>query len=327
MATSGNTSFNLTAANIIQEALELLGIVSPTEVTDGADYASCLRSLNMMVKSWQQKGIFVTHEAEATIFITPGQMKYILGGSNPSRTAQEPVIEILTSDDYAATDTAIEVTSTTGMTALDVIGIMCDDGTIHWTTIASVDDATNLTLTVALPSGSSSGSYVFSYTDVMGRPLEIEHVAIRRTGGTDLTLSSGLQDQKIHMINRDKYLNTYNKGQAGTPVYFHFNQQNTYSELFVWPTGSREDERFKITYKRVIEDFTNSADTADLPQNWTACLAYNLAAYVAPKYGKEQKAAAAIAPIASQLLKDAMADVQDKSSFKILPRVFDNNGR
>jgi hypothetical protein len=60
--------------------------------------------------------------------------------------------------------TSITVTSTTNMTALDPIGIRLDNGTVHWTTIQTVTDATHLALTAAIPSGRSAPSGGAVYT-------------------------------------------------------------------------------------------------------------------------------------------------------------------
>lgn len=321
MSTSGDTTFNLTTSGIITEALELLGVIRPGQSVESEDYTSCLRSLNMMVKSWQQNGMFVTHETEATIFITPGQQKYVLGGTDPDRTGAEPVIETKTSADYTTSTTTIDVTSTTGMTALDNIGVVLDDNTVHWTTIASITDSNTLVLTVGLTGAASSGNMVYTYTNEMGRPLEISSIHLRNSGGTDSSLTDELSDRKVNELNKFNYKNIYNKGQQGTVIQFYQNKQNTSTTLYVWPTGNLVSERLKIVYKRIIEDFDNSTDVADLPANWTACLAYNLAAYVAPKYGKEQKAAQAIAPLATSLLQSAMADLTEKANFLITPRL------
>lgn len=320
MPTSGTSTYNLTTTEIIREALELLGVVGLGQSIDAEDYDTCLRTLNMMVKSWQNDGIFMTHEAEATVFLVPKQIKYQLGGTSPSRTGAEPVIETKLTADKVETDTSIDVTSTTGMTALDVIGVMLNNNTMHWTTIASITDSNTLVLTAALPSDVDSGNMVFTYTAAMGRPLEILSAHIRTAGGTDDELSIQQQDRKLNELNKLRYKNMPNKGSKGIAVSFFQDKLNNHINLYVWPTGSLISERLKIVYHRVIEDFTDPADIADLPQSWMSALAQNLAAQVAPKYGKEEKAAAAIAPMASNSLKSAMESNRGKAKFKIVPK-------
>jgi hypothetical protein len=320
MSSSGTTTYNLTTSEIIREALELLGVVGLGQSIDAEDYDTCLRTLNMMVKSWQNEDIFMTHEAEATVFLVPGTIKYQLGGTNPARVGADPVIETSVSTSAVATDTTLVVGSTTGMTALDKIGVVVNDGTTHWTTIASVTNATTLELTDALIEDTDASNMVFSYTNQVGRPLKVISAHYRNSGGTDSELSIQQQDRKLNELNKLRYNNMPNKGTLGQPVSYFQDQQSNYLNLYVWPTASLASDRLKIVYHRVIEDFNNPADTADLPQSWMSAIAQSLAAQVAPKYGKEEKAASAIAPMAATSLRQAMESGKHKAKFKIVPK-------
>lgn len=320
MPTSGTTSYNLTTSEIIQEALELLGVVGLGQSVEAEDYSTCLRSLNMMVKAWQNDDIFMSNEAEATLFLVPKQIRYQLGGSGADRAGADFVTETSVGVSAVATATTLHVGSTAGMTALDNIGVVLNDGTVHWTTIASITDSDTLVLTAALPEDSDASNMVFSYTTAMGRPLKIISAHLRIAGGTDEELSIQQNDRRIHEINRLRYNNLPNKGNQGYPVNYFQDKQNNYTLLYVWPTGTLASDRLKIVYERVIEDFTDPADVADLPQSWMSAIAYSLAAYVAPKYGKEDKAATAIAPLASSLLRSAMESNHGKAKFKIVPK-------
>lgn len=59
-----------------------------------------------------------------------------------------------------ATDLTVTVTTVTGITSGDVIGIQLDSGAAHWTIVNGAPVGNIVTLTVALPSGSASGSRV-----------------------------------------------------------------------------------------------------------------------------------------------------------------------
>ena len=52
MATSGTYTYSATAAQAIQEALEILGVLESGRTPTTADQTSCLTTLNMMVKQW-----------------------------------------------------------------------------------------------------------------------------------------------------------------------------------------------------------------------------------------------------------------------------------
>lgn len=59
-----------------------------------------------------------------------------------------------------ATDITITVTSAAGMATGDLIGVLLDDGTTHWTTINGAPVANVITLTVAMPSAAAIGNNV-----------------------------------------------------------------------------------------------------------------------------------------------------------------------
>jgi len=58
------------------------------------------------------------------------------------------------------TETTMLVDSTTGMAAGDRVGIELDSDAVHWTTIASITDATTFVLTTGLPSAAGDDNKV-----------------------------------------------------------------------------------------------------------------------------------------------------------------------
>jgi len=62
-----------------------------------------------------------------------------------------------------ATDTTMEIDATAGMTAGDIVGVVQDDGTTHWTTVASITDGDTLELTVGLTDDAAIDNDVYTY--------------------------------------------------------------------------------------------------------------------------------------------------------------------
>lgn len=60
----------------------------------------------------------------------------------------------------ASSASILTVASSTGMAVGDVVGVLLPDGTTHWTTIATVNNSTQVTLTVAIPAAAPIGSEV-----------------------------------------------------------------------------------------------------------------------------------------------------------------------
>lgn len=88
MATSGSTNFSLTRNDIIQEALELIGVVAAEESPAAADVATADRSLNMMVKGWMAKGINLWRQTEGSLAATAGQASFTMGTGGDYTTAR-----------------------------------------------------------------------------------------------------------------------------------------------------------------------------------------------------------------------------------------------
>ncbi len=308
------TTFNLTCQEIITDALELLTVIGPGMSVNGEDYVSCLRSLNMMIKSWQAPpyGFHLWKVGKGSIFLTPGQKSYQIGGSSTDRVVDDAVVTTLTLDEDSG-DTALTVDDTTGMTVADVIGIVQDDGTVKWTTIATIPTSTTLTINSALTDDAASGNNVYTYTSLATRPLEISEVRLTRPDDNDV---------RMYPLSKDVYYNMSNKSSTGSPIQYYTEPYKTYTQMYVYGTGSSRSEYIQFNYKKILEDMTATTDLSDFPAETGAALAYNLALFVAPKFDKEDKVTVGIAGKAKELF-DAMRDNdQEMVSLKIGPNLW-----
>lgn len=274
MSTSGSSNYSLTRNEIIAHALYKLGVYRPGSTVATADYNFCSTELNIMIKSWEAQGIHIWTTEEGALFITEGQNKYTLSSSTTDKIGKNPVITTLTDD---ASSTAITVDSTIGMTAADNLGIALDDGTIHWTTIVSVDSTTTLTLTAGPASTGSSGNSVFTYTSAVGRPLYIKSARL---------LQSGNVERPIKVAGTDEFMNMPNKATQGIINMIHYSPKTSTGLMYVWMTPSDVNECIRFTYVRTLEDFDTSTDEPDLPQEAFSALTSNLAVRVSGAYGK-----------------------------------------
>lgn len=195
MATSGSSNFSLTRNDIIQEALELLGILATEETPAAADVVTADRSLNMMIKGWMAKGINLWRQTEGSLTATAGQASFTMG----------------TGGDYAT-----------------------------------------------------------------ARPLRI----------SSARLSVGGIETPLMEMSRQEYFDLPLKTSAGRPSGYYYDPQLSLGKIYLWPVvASGVTATLKFTYQRTIEDFDAAANTPDFPQEWFECLAYNLAARLAPKFG------------------------------------------
>lgn len=308
MATSGNFSLSSTRNQIIRQAGLLcqaggFGAGMTPDATSVQDFAF---NLNAMIKSWQARGIHVWTVSEFTLFPQPGQVQYKLGTGTTDHATLTWHSTTLSADE-ASGQTVLSITSNDDMVNGDKIGIVLDDGTLHWTTIVS-STSTTVTITAALTDSASEGNYVFFYTTDLVRPLKIPDA--RRydiAGDTDTPL--------IPYSRRD-YNALPQKNLAGTINGFWYDRQLANGYLYLWQVPEATTTLFKGTCHRPIETFEAAGDNPDLPEEWIKCLYYNLAEIMAPQYDVPAQKYSIIERKAAQFLDElAGYDREDESYF------------
>lgn len=273
MATSGSTDFSVTRDNIIADALSKIGVLAAGETVTSTDTAFCARALNMMIKAWSTRGLQLWAQKQATLFLAKNTHSYSLGptGTNATHSYTRTTI----SADEAAGQTIISVTSETGMIVADKIGIVLDDGSLHWSTISSL---ATLTIANALPSAAASGNSVYFYTTKMHRPLRIVYAYLH-----DVLTNA---DWPLTILKeRGDYFGIYDKTLDSQPSRIYYDPQLTNGVLYTDYEQTDVNEVLNFIYQRPYEDFDAAADNPDFPQEWFESLVYGLAIRVAPDYG------------------------------------------
>lgn len=272
------TTYTRTAAQVIKSALFELKVISLTETVDSNLEAECLVRLNAMIKQDQIEGVKLWRRRFAKLFLVASQRAYDLPGANACNL--DELHETTLDADEAASQTVLSVTSTSGFTNSDNIGILLDDNTIHWTTISSFVANDTVTIASGLPSGASSGSKVFVYTTALARPLSIS------------TAQRELSDNEIPMeeLEREEYEFLPNKSSTGAPVNFYYDPQIATGKLYLWPAPDSAAQEINFTYIDELQVITDTSNSYDYPQEWLEYLIYNLAIRVSSLTGKEPKA-------------------------------------
>jgi len=276
MATSGSTTFTSTLEDIIKDALLVLNVSNPDESVAPQDGALATRVLNRMIKAWQAQGIHLWKKSTATVFLQKDQLEYEIYSTGDHAT--ESYIETTLGADKATGQTTITVTSSTGMTAADYIGIEQDDNTIHWSTIDTVSDSTTVIIDDALTDDASFGLKVYAYTTRVSEPFNI-YSMVRE--------SESAIDTPMNYLSYEEYFQLPNKTSSGVPVSYNYDRQLGKSLLKVWPVPDNVNDLVKITYEQKIEDFVSNPNTPDFPQEWHDALVLNLAAKLAHPFGRD----------------------------------------
>lgn len=273
MATSGSTDYNLTGNDIVNRALKHMGVLAAGESATAEDAADGLESLNVMVKQWQAEGINLWKQEELILWLVKGTTKYTIGPSGDN--ASISWVRTTLSAAGSASDGTITVTSITGISSADKVGIVLDDGTLQWDTVNGAPAGSTVTLTGTLNSAAASGNQVWAYTSKPSRPLRLD---------TPRRRDSALQDVPIFEVSRQEYFDTPNKTSQGKPVNVHYDPQLTNGEVHVWPAPESVDDTIIFTAKMPIEDFDSGTNNPDFPQEWLAGLAWCLADEMALQY-------------------------------------------
>lgn len=278
MTTSGVSSFNFNRNQIILTALRKIGAIASGETPDNQTVQDCSDQLNLLMKALAGTGLHVWTETEATLFLQPGQYSYTLGGSTTDHATESYTATTLSAQATSGA-TSISVADATGFGASYNVGIALDSGSIFWTTQSGAVSGTTVTLASALTGPAASGNAVYVYQTDIIRPLRV-------VSGRRFAFSGSLDTQMIP-LSRIDYRNMPNKTNTGTITQFFYDPRggaNTQGVMWLWPAPSDISSAFKFTWWRPLQDFSTSANTGDIPQEWLDCLVWNLAYKMAPEY-------------------------------------------
>lgn len=313
MATSGTYSWSLNRDQAILLALQLTNIAGENDTISDVSTAKQLIAknlLNGMLKVWATDGIKTSKRYKAYLFPQLEQHQYALGSISGSDNCTRAYKSTELTSAASSGATTLVVTSTTGMTASDKIGIELDDGTRQWTTISSVNGATGLTIGAALTDDAAIDNTVVTYTTKINRPLDILY-------GTNLDITTNLESS-IACIAHDQYNKLPVKTTVGRPNNIFYDKPlsgaNPYtSNLYVFPQPQDVNEIITFMYVDSIQDMSSSTDDFDLPTEWQFPVVFNLGCEMARFWGKFEELAR-LEPRAKELyelLKAASSDNTD----------------
>lgn len=303
MATSGSVSFTQTRNELVFDALQLIGVYGIGRTVSSEDMIFSSNMLNKMVKAWGTKGLHLFSKEEAVLYITPNVGEYTLGGSAKAANVSDTV-ETKLDGQFLSGSTALTVLSTTGMAVSDKIGVVLEDLSIHWTTIATIPTSTTLTISVGLTGDALEDALVYTYTNTINKPLRV--IDARRRTGFDNGATSDVIDISLSQVRHEEYFSMPNKTSGGVCVEYHYLPKLTTGSLYLWSRPTDGRERIMFTYERIIEDLNSASDDFDFPSEWLEALTYQLAVRLARPFGKAS-ALQDLLPIASTMLDDLLA--------------------
>lgn len=325
MARSGSTDFNQNVGSCIRDALILLGVATPSSSIPDAENQLARRTLNRMLKAWNIGQQHLYTKGEGVIIFDDEVASYSfpsssLAGGDVGVIKVDALTQTTIGADEAAAQTAITLTSSTGMSATDKIIIELDDGTRHETTIVSVDSATAVTITAALPSAASEANFVWSYPVAATQSnlfyfRELSNVRLRDPNG---------YEHMLFRLSRDDYYGISNKEITGTPSQFYLDDDLDNPKIYFYPVPDNIQYSCRFTFSKSLDDVDQLTDDIEIQPEWLDPVTYNLAVRLGPFFGKEDKVVKLLAAQAAAYLRDAQFGSGDNVDIQIqFPQDYD----
>lgn len=300
MAASGSKNFSVTRTDIVESAMRKTGQYDAGEAASAEEAADAVLALNILIKGWSARGIDLPWRSTITLFLQPGTQSYAIGPSGYHATSS--YVETTLSTAEAAASALLGLTSTTGMTVNDHIGIKLDDGTIHWTTITNLGTGA---IADALPSAAAAGNRVYAYTTKAYRPQKLIFVH-RRSPAAD--------DTPVNLIGEISYRSLSQKSAIGQVTQAYYSPTLVNGTLYVWPVNDRSIDKLVLIAQLLADDFDDAGDEPQFPIEWTEAMVWGLAASLGPEYGVSIQQQAFLEGKAAEMLNTMLDyDVENAS--------------
>ena len=303
MTVSGTNTFSQTRDDIINRALSIIGVKTRGRALSAEEVNEASDALNLFVKGLKSEGDYLWKYAEGTLFLTVGQESYELDGSTANAT--ESFTQTTSSAAAVSGASTVVVTSATGFTIGYNIGIMQDDGSIHWTTISNAV-GTTITLTAALTDDVASGSAVYAYQTKINRPMKITSVRRRDSSGYDTPLNR---------YERSDYFNLAQKSTQGQVTGYYYDPQLSDAKIYLYTSPSDATNTIKFTFQKMFFDFSSGTDTIDFPIEWAETLAFGLASRLSYDYGIDKTKSELIKRTADEMLRNLKGYDREESIY------------
>lgn len=286
MALSGSQNWSIDRDTLIKTAMQNMGAIGIGETPTSTEYTEGATLLNMLVKHLQADDIQLWIRKYGYILPRTGTNVIALGGE--STRVVSSYVYTTTSAATSSGASSLTVTSATGVSAADIMGVELDDGTIQW---GAVDAPSGSTIT--LTSGTftddiASGNSVYFYTPanvITERPMTMLEVFRR--------LASDDTDTPMRRMTEQEYNNLSDKTSATSPVQWWYDETLNFGasglpgsgNLYIWPRWSDLREILVYRYVKPFDDLDASTDDFEFPQMWFLPLMLGMSWLFANKYG------------------------------------------
>jgi len=278
MARSGSYNFSLNRDNLIRQALIEAHVVDYFTTPDAPLVSQTSTLMNLIIKAWQADGLHLWAQRPFTVFLEKDKTQYSLGPTGDHAT--ESYVETAMRVAGAASDTTLEVDSTTGITAADYCLVELDDGTLHRDTVASVTDSDTLVLTTGIASAAAVDNAIYAYTSKIQRPLRLIEANIKNSSGDETSLD---------LVSREEYWGLAQKTSEATPNILWYDPQLDNGVLYAYPEPDDVTDSLEIYGQFPFDDMDSATDDLGFPVEWHDSVVLETAYRTAARFGMPEQ--------------------------------------
>lgn len=304
---TNTTVYSKTAGDLMREALRAANIVASEMTVETVDLERAHTALNDVLMHWMSQGLHLWSTTEALMPLNPNQQLYTFGTDHAFTDYAHATVTA----DFSSTDTTFSVTSTTGMTAGDNVGIQLSDGTRWWGVIDSVDSATAITTTTGVSGDGVSGGDVYAYTTAIPDPVRI--LSVRHA------YAFTYDEITAEQISGQEYYDLPAKDTTGNVNQWYYRRQLPGGQLSVWPVASICTQLIRFTFVAPQYVPQNQIDQVQVPQEWFLPLKWSVAAELGTLYGIAPERQAVFEAKAENLKRQALDNDVEVDSFSFEP--------
>lgn len=277
MTESGLYPYNRSRDELVNAAARKMGIPLANEPLSAEDNESMCEALNVLIKSWQAKNLFLWKYQDIYVFAQNGQNTYSLGETSTDHATTAYNGTVLNAA-ASASDTTIDVQVTTGFADTYYVGIELDDGNLFWTTESGAPSGTIITLSDALTSAASAGNVVYVYAEKAQRPQKLHYATLLQNWQlSSPTAINNSSEIPVTVLAIKDYKLQPNKASLGQIIQVMYDPMLTLGKLYTYQTPNDVTQVLVLQTTYPFQYFVVSSDTPDTPNEWLKALIYNLA--------------------------------------------------
>jgi hypothetical protein len=304
---SSNFGLTFTRNDLIKAVLRALGVIGQTQSPSPEDFTFCSEALNLMIKSWVNKGATLWKIQEIIVKMVSGIPVYPIGSNGGYISSI--IVNSGGSGYLVPPGVIITGGGGNGASAISVIS----GGVVTEVKITAVGTGFTTAPAITFSSGLATA------TALLSRP-SLNRVQRILDQGNFIRNDLTSYDQPIYMISRTDYNNLGNKSINGTvPSQFWYDPafnttiNNGYLSVYTVP-GPGINHSMHLMGQIIYDDTTAVGDLFDFPQEFLNAMKWGLAWDVLAEYGVDATTEARIEKRYQMYSKEAFDFSVEESS-------------